>query len=33
VIWGAKFSDMFNPVVDGVLSVDLRKLDNYEKVG
>jgi inward rectifier potassium channel len=33
VIWGAKFSDMFNPVVDGVLSVDLRKLDNYERVG
>lgn len=31
VVWGARFSNMFNPVEDdGVLSVDIRKVHNLE---
>lgn len=33
VVWGAQFVNLFNPVrPDGILSVDLRKLDEYERV-
>lgn len=32
VVWGAKFNDMFVPSDDGMLRVDLRRLDDYEPV-
>ena len=33
VIWGAKFSSMFNaPDEDGTISVDVRKLNDFERV-
>ncbi|MBV8516264.1 MAG: hypothetical protein JO197_02575 [Acidobacteria bacterium] len=30
VVWGARFASMFNPTEDGVVSVDIRKLDDLE---
>lgn len=34
IVWGARFSDLFNPSdEDGVLSVDVARLDEYERVG
>jgi inward rectifier potassium channel len=33
VVWGARFSSMFNPTdEDGVISVDIRKIDEIERV-
>jgi inward rectifier potassium channel len=32
VVWGAKFTDPFVPSSDGVLRVDLRRLDEYQRV-
>ncbi len=33
VVWGAKFKSMFNPMRDdGVLSVDVRKLHEYDRL-
>ena len=32
VIWGAKFSDIFLPSDDGKMSIDLRKIDEIEKI-
>lgn len=32
VVWGAKFSDIFLPVDDGKMSIDMRRIDEFEKV-
>ena len=31
VVWGARFASMFNPTEDGMVSVDIRKLDDLER--
>jgi inward rectifier potassium channel len=31
VVWGARFASMFNPPEEGVVSVDIRKLDDLER--
>jgi len=34
IVWGARFASMFNPLsADGVISVDVRKLHDIERVG
>lgn len=34
VVWGARFANLFNPPTpDGVLSIDIGKLHDYERVG
>jgi hypothetical protein len=33
MVWGARFRSMFNPLGDdGVISVDIRRLSEYERV-
>jgi inward rectifier potassium channel len=32
IVWGARFTSMFNPSDDGDISVDIRKLHDYEPV-
>ena len=34
IVWGAKFTSIFNPPdADGTISVDIRKIDDYESAG
>ena len=32
VVWGARFASMFNPTEDGIVSVDIRRLDDIDRV-
>jgi inward rectifier potassium channel len=32
IVWGAKFGDIFNPTHDGILTIDLGKIDDIERV-
>jgi inward rectifier potassium channel len=32
IVWGAKFTSMFNPPRDGAISVDIRRLSEFERV-
>lgn len=31
IVWGARFTNLFNPPRDGVLSIDISRLHNYER--
>lgn len=32
VVWGAKFADIFQPVDDSTISIDLKKIHDIERV-
>ncbi|HTQ81582.1 MAG TPA: ion channel [Thermoanaerobaculia bacterium] len=32
IVWGARFTNLFNPPRNGVLSIDISRLDNFERV-
>ena len=33
IVWGAKFASMFNPPTDeGIISVDIRRLSDFDRV-